>query len=390
MEETGLGRDEVSDEVFLYEKNIEQLVLRSYLSVEGSNIGAKTFGLVLERYKLNTLTIGNVPIQGKVFMAPLAGVGGPAFRQIAREQGASLVITPLICSTALVYGSQKSFSMAQFRPVEEPRAVQIFGADSEIMTRAAVLLKQRGATIIDLNFGCPAKRIVASGAGAKLMLDMEKLYRIASSVVEAVFPLPVTAKIRAGWDRQTIKVVETVRLLERAGVKLITLHARTRSDSPATPPNWEWIADAVRETSIPVVGNGGISSPADAIRLRTQTGCSAVMVGRAAVGRPWLLGQCEKALQGADPGRDPEWPERLRIALRHLALQTILDPEQKEVRITAGLFSAYFRTMPGARAVRPLLFRPTSYPELQAIMESVVNRMQKDSGNCQEFYENDI
>lgn len=306
-------------------------------------------------------------------MAPLAGVGGPVFRQVAKEHGASLVVTPLISAMGLTRGDPKSWEMARAKPEEEPRAVQIFGSEPDTMAEAARLLENRGARIIDLNFGCPARRIVANGAGSALLRDGERLHAIADAVVKAV-SIPVTAKIRLGWNRREIVVIRTARTLEQAGIAAITLHARAKCDSPAAMASWEWIAKAVQEVSIPVIGNGGIEKPHDAKRMVDQTDCAAVMIGRAAVGRPWLLQQAASILSGRIPGMDPSWSQRLGVALHHLTLQAETDPNNQEFFCARGVASAYLRGMPDARRYRPLVFKTSSYDELIQIIRSLRNQ----------------
>ncbi len=322
---------------------------------------------------MRSVRIGDVVLDGRVVMAPLAGVGGPVFRQVAREHGASLVVTPLISAVGLTRGDPKSWEMARGKPEEEPRAVQIFGSEPEIMAEAALLLQDRGTRIIDLNFGCPARRIVANGSGSALLRDGERLRAIADAAVKAV-SIPVTAKIRLGWNRREIVVIRTVRALEDAGIAAITLHARAKSDSPATIPSWEWIARAVQEVSIPVIGNGGIEKPRDAKRMVDQTDCAAVMIGRAAVGRPWLLQQAASILSGQTPAMDPPWRQRLGVALHHLTLQAETDPNNQEFFSARGVASAYLRGMPDARRYRPLVLRTSSYGELIEIIRSLRNQ----------------
>ena len=325
---------------------------------------------------MRSLSISSIRLSGCIIMAPMAGVGGSVFRQIAREYGACLVVTPLISAVALVNGDEKSLHMAEARPAEEPCAVQIFGSDARIMSEAACIIADRGATVVDLNFGCPARRVTAAGAGAKLLLHPERIHAIASAVVDAV-DVPVTAKIRAGWSRQYVSVRETVKALEQAGIAAVTIHARTKADAPSCSPNWTWISEAVDLVSIPVVGNGGIAQPEDAVQLVETTGCSAVMIGRAAVGRPWLLRQCQRALDGERVHEELGWHQRLTIARRHVVTQASIDTAQREVRVTAGLISAYMRGMPGARAIRPQLFMLDTYVELLQIVDSVMSRYEQ-------------
>ncbi|MBN1426464.1 tRNA-dihydrouridine synthase [Candidatus Fermentibacteria bacterium] len=318
---------------------------------------------------MQTLTIGPVTVPGAVIMAPMAGVGNSVFRQIAREQGAGMVVTPLISAEGVVRGDGKTLDLAVVRPEEQPCAVQIFGDDPMVMARSARFLEAQGAQLIDINAGCPSKRVTACGAGVRLLRDMERLYAVAAAVVQAV-SIPVTAKTRLGWSHTDVAVIPAVQALTRAGIAAIAIHARFKGDGPSTPAQWEWIGAAVSETSCPVIGNGGIMRPEDARDMIQATGCAGVMVGRAAVGRPWLLGLCQRSIDGEEPVEDPPLEERLEVGLRHLALQAELDPPGRMVHLTAGAMAAYLRGFPHARAQRYALMHGRSYEELEAMMRS--------------------
>jgi nifR3 family TIM-barrel protein len=316
------------------------------------------------------LTIGALSLPGAVVMAPMAGVGGAVFRQVAREQGACMVVTPLVSAEGLVRADAKSLIMATARPEEQPCAVQIFGDNPDVMAAAARILEARGARLIDINAGCPSKRILAGRAGVHLMRDRERLYAIAAAVVEAV-STPVTLKTRVGWSTHEVLLVPVVRAATRAGISAITVHARFKADGPAAPARWDLIRTAVQETDVPIVGNGGIRRAQDASAMVASTGCAGVMVGRAAVGRPWLLRQCQQALSGVPPEPDPSDEERLLVARRHIALQATLDPNGHDVHATAGVLSAYVRGFSHARLLRPLLLRASSYGELEQLLRHV-------------------
>ncbi len=323
---------------------------------------------------MRTLTIRDLTLPGSVVMAPMAGVGGAVFRQLAREHGACLTVTPLISAEALVRADPTSIALAS--PEEGgPCAVQIFGATPSVMVTAARIVERRGARFIDINAGCPSKRILAAGAGAALLRDPERLARIAAEVAQAV-SVPVTLKTRLGLSPRAPLILPLVRLLRESGIAALTVHARFAIDSPSTPPRWEWIRAVVQETSLPVIGNGGIREPLDAGAMVSSTGCAGVMVGRAAVGRPWLLGQCQRVLDGLPPGPDPSLVARLDVARRHLMLQACHDPTGRELHLTAGVLAAYLRGFPHARQVRSALRGVRSYEELEGILRGVRDRIE--------------
>jgi len=303
-----------------------------------------------------------------VIMAPMAGAGGPVFRRIALEFGSAYVITPLTSAEGLIRDDASAWHLAKQFTYDAPRAVQIFGSNSQSMVKAAKRLEDTGERLIDLNFGCPARRIVGNSAGSAMLRDLKNLETVTRAVCKAV-AIPVTAKIRLGWSRASINVLETVHILEDSGVAAITIHARTKTDSPATPPSWEWIQKAVESVRIPIIGNGGIRSPDDAANLTNTTGCHAVMIGRAAVGRPWLIRQSWDVLHGKNPESDPSERQRLAIARRHVSLQKELDPREDDFPDTRGVVSAYIRGLPGARRMRPTIFATKSYDELLDVID---------------------
>ena len=306
--------------------------------------------------------------RNSILMAPMAGSGSPVFRRIALEFGSTYVTTPLISAEGLIRDDPSSWLLAHQFPFDNPRAVQIFGSNPSSMAEAAKRLEDTGERLIDLNFGCPARRIVGNNAGSAMLRNLDNLKSVTRAVCSAV-SVPVTAKIRLGWSRTTINVLETVLILRDAGVVAITIHARTKTDSPATPPSWEWIGKAVESVHIPIIGNGGIRSFEDTACMIRITGCHAVMIGRAAVGRPWLIRQSRDVLRGKNPESDPSEPQRLAIARRHVSLQKELDPRENDFPDTRGVVSAYIRGLPGARRMRPRIFATKSYDELLDVIK---------------------
>jgi len=235
--------------------------------------------------------IGNVEIKNKVIIAPMAGVSNIAFRTIVKEFGAGLIYAEMVSDKALMYGNEKTHKMIEVVDEEKPLTMQVFGGDIEsIVEGAKIIDKQSNCDIIDINLGCPVSKIVKNDAGSKLMLYPEKIFQIVSQVVKNV-EKPVTVKMRTGWDLSTINCVEIAKLCEKAGAKAIAIHGRTRSQMYSGKADWTKIKAVKDAVKIPVIGNGDILSPEDALRMIEETNCDAVMIGRGLLGNPWLVKQ---------------------------------------------------------------------------------------------------
>ncbi len=260
---------------------------------------------------------GPVEIPGNVLLSPLCGVTDSPFRRIARRNGAAMVFCEMTSSDGLVRKNPKSFELLEYRPDERPIGAQLCGSDPDVMAEAARMCEGLGFDTLDLNYGCPVRKVIAREAGAAMLTDMERLERVTTAVVNAV-SLPVTAKIRIGWDQNSTNAPEVARALERSGVKWVTVHARARSEKFTGEAHWEVIAEVKRSTSLPVIGNGDVKTPEDALRMVRETGCDGVMVGRGAFGNPWLFARAHRLLAGEDPGPDPTPRERIATAIGHL------------------------------------------------------------------------
>jgi tRNA-dihydrouridine synthase B len=252
-----------------------------------------------------------------MLLSPLCGVTDSPFRTLARRHGASMVFCEMTSSDGLVRKNPKTFELLEYRPDERPIGSQLCGADAAVMADAARMCVDLGFDSIDLNFGCPVRKVIAREAGAAMLNDMARLERVTSAVVNAV-PLPVTAKIRIGWDKNSINAHEVARVLEGAGVKWITVHARTRTEKFTGSAHWEVIAQVKETATVPVIGNGDVKTPEDAKRMVDETGCDAVMVGRGSFGNPWLFARGNRILAGLDPGPEPTPRERIETAVTHL------------------------------------------------------------------------
>ena len=265
------------------------------------------------------MRIGNVEVDSKLYLAPMAGVTDAAFRQICREQGAGLSCTELVSAKALCYQDKKSRTLLKMAPNEHPAAAQIFGSDITCMAEAAQIAAEvSGAEVIDINMGCPVGKVVANGDGSALMKDPEKAARIAEAVVKAS-PVPVTVKMRRGWDKGSINAVPLAKMLEQAGVAAICVHGRTRAQMYAGQADWTTIREVKEAVSIPVMANGDVFTAQDAVRILQFTGADMAVIGRGAFGNPWLFTQAEAALRGEDIPPLPPLAERIDTAMRQMA-----------------------------------------------------------------------
>ena len=300
------------------------------------------------------LSIGGVKIANRVFLAPLSGVTDQPFRQLARQYSTGLVFSEMVASREMLLKSRQSERKSRIAGEIGPIAVQLAGTESEIMAEAARMVAARGAQIVDINFGCPAKKIVRKASGSALMRDVPLATSIMQAVVAAV-DVPVTVKMRTGWDDENRNAPELARIAEDCGVQMVTVHGRTRCQLYTGKADWSFIRAVKDAVKVPVIANGDIQSCADAVECLVASGADGVMIGRAAQGRPWFPGQVAEYLATGKHAPDPSLDERLRIAKTHFAKMLSYYGLETGIRIARKHMGWYAAGMPKANAFRNLV-----------------------------------
>ncbi len=303
-----------------------------------------------------------------VYLAPMEGVTDGAFRRICKEYGADIVVSEFISSDALSREVEKSFRKMAFTDAERPFGVQIFGGTEEALTAAARLAAAQNPDFIDINWGCPVKKIVSKGAGAAILQDIPKMVRLTEAVVKAV-DLPVTVKTRLGWESADKPIVEIAERLQDVGIQAIAIHGRTRAQQYGGEADWSLIGavKANPRMTIPVIGNGDIDTAERALAYRERYGVDAVMVGRAAIGNPWIFQQI-KALRNGKPCPEPTYDERVDLVMRHLRENVHDKGERVAVLEMRTMYSGYFRGVFNFKPRKIKLMSATTVTECEEIL----------------------
>lgn len=325
------------------------------------------------------LKIGNIEMKNKVVLAPMAGVCNPAFRLIAKEFGTGLVCAEMVSDKAILHGNKRTLEMLYVDDREKPLSLQIFGGDRESLVEAAkVVDKQTNADIIDINMGCPVPKVTKCDAGARWLLDPDKIYEMVSAVVDAV-DKPVTVKMRIGWDSEHVFAVQNAQAVERAGGKAVSVHGRTREQLYTGKANWDIIRDVKQAVTIPVIGNGDVFSPEDAKRLLDHTGCDGVMIGRGALGNPWMLYRTIQYLTNGQLLADPTPREKMEIAIVHMDRLVSLKGESVAVREMRKHLAWYLKGIPGAARVKDVIMEETSRDKMVQILGQYIESLGEES-----------
>ncbi len=298
---------------------------------------------------LHKLKIGNVELQNNILLAPMAGITDLPFRFICEKFHPGLVCTEMISSKGLFYHDEKTKLLLDMKNEKRPIAVQIFGSDIESMKYAAEYVSDF-ADIVDINMGCPAPKVVKNGDGSKLLLDLDLAGKIAEEVVKSA-KVPVTIKMRKGWDNKNIVAVEAAKMFEQVGVSAITIHGRTREEYYTGKADWEIIKKVKESVKIPIIGNGDVTSPAEAIKMFEETNVDGIMIGRAALGNPWIFRDIIDSLLGRERATLNK-EEKLQIILEHIELAVSQKGENIAIKEMRKHLAAYIKNMKEASKVR--------------------------------------
>jgi tRNA-dihydrouridine synthase B len=320
------------------------------------------------------MKIGNVELANNVFLAPMAGVTDLAFRAICKQFGCGLTYTEMVSAKGMYYKSENTKAMLALAPGERPAAMQIFGSDADIMASIAIEVEQAGADIIDINMGCPTPKIVKNGDGSALMLKPMLIAEIVKKVSTAV-TVPVTVKIRKGWDESSINAVEIAQIAEQNGAKAVTVHGRTREQFYSGQADWNIIKQVKQSVKIPVIGNGDVVSPQTAELMLQQTGCDAVMIGRGAEGNPWIFKSVIEYLRSGALVPEPSYAEKVQMAMYHLQQMIELKGENIGVKEMRKHLAWYLKGMPGSSTVKVEVFKLEKAAEIEILLQNYLNEL---------------
>lgn len=327
------------------------------------------------------LKIGGIEMKNPVVLAPMAGVCNSAFRLTVKEFGAGLVYAEMVSDKGIVYKNEKTLNMLYIDEREKPLSLQIFGGEKESLVEAAKFVdKNTNADIIDINMGCPVPKVTKVDAGAKWLLDPNKIYDMVAAVVDAV-EKPVTVKMRTGWDEEHIYAVQNAQAVERAGGSAVAIHGRTRYQMYEGKADWNIIREVKQAVNIPVIGNGDVETPQDAKRMLDETGVDGVMIGRAALGNPWMIYRTVKYLETGELIGEPSVREKIDVCILHLDRLIALKDEYIAVREMRKHAAWYLKGIRGNAKVRNAINECNTRDELVALLTNLVEEVEQKEQN---------
>jgi nifR3 family TIM-barrel protein len=324
------------------------------------------------------MKIGSIELlEQPVFLAPMEDVSDPPFRILCRRFGADMVYTEFISSGGLVHNAVDSVRKLDFSESERPVGIQIFGGNIDQVEKAVKIVDSAQPDVIDINFGCPVKKIISQGAGAGILRDLDKM-RALTEVVVAGASRPVTVKTRLGWNDESIRILEVARRLQDSGIQALAGHARTRAQMYKGEARWSWLKKLKEDPNIkiPIIGNGDVTSPVRVKEMFSETAVDAVMIGRGAIGNPWIFRDAKFLLKDGELPPPPSWEERVSVAAQHLELKCEWLGERRGVLEMRKMYSGYFKGFRGSRQLRSILMEKD---RVSTVLEALMNFRQTDS-----------
>lgn len=322
--------------------------------------------------KIGDIELGAFPL----LLAPMEDVSDPPFRALCKQQGADMMYTEFIAAEGLIRDAAKSVHKLDIFDYERPMGIQIFGDKIDVMCDAAAIAEEAGPELVDINFGCPVKKVACKGAGSGALLDIPKMVKMTEEIVKRC-TLPVTVKTRLGWDHDSIHIVDVARRLQDVGIKALTIHGRTRQQMYKGEADWSWIAKVKEQQDIhiPIFGNGDIDSPEKALEYKNRYGVDGIMIGRAAIGYPWIFKEVKHYFATGEKLGPPDIRERVDVCKRHLAFSVEWKGPKEGIFEMRMHYTNYFRGIANFKPYRQRLVEAGSYEETLAILDEVAENL---------------